>query len=238
MAVYLPPSMRKKHKQAGIVSKVVRLSKQVRLVKKRTDGELRVQDHAVAATTINGITTYASGALLYGDIAQGDGESDRNGEAIQPLKLTFRYRIIADPTAVSNTFRVIVVRTKVDAGAAPVLGAVLSQAAITNAFLSGYNDYNVKMKYNPKATGNIQILYDKIHEVELPLSGAGGVQQPTDRSRVHGKKSFDLSKTGLIKWSGTLGTAAQTLGGNIWLFVTNDNSTGTFQFTTQFFFSA
>lgn len=211
-----------------------KLKKDVSLLKKQR--EVHVQDNPVASAVINGVTTYASGALVYGAIAQGTGESDRIGESIQPLQLKLRMRFVGDTTAVQSTFRVLLVHSKNDAGTAPVLGDILSQDLTTTFHCSPYNDIQVRQKH--AKTGNYKVIYDKILYVNAPLSGAGGIQTPTSVTCKFLNVTKDLTKFPAMRYTNINGVAADTYSGHIWIFIVEDSAQSTAQFSAQLFYSA
>lgn len=86
-------------------------------------------------------------------VAQGDGENNRDGDAIALKYLTFKATLVPNSVATSDSFRIILFRWKGDTrGTAPAPGAVLQTPT------------NIDSTYNRDYRESLKVIYDRRYD--------------------------------------------------------------------------
>lgn len=144
----------------------------VRKLARFVNSEIKVKD-----TNITGSITSSGSVNKLCVISQGDGVSNREGNSVHPLNLSYRIFLIPNATPTQTAFRVIVFKGKGERGSSYTPIEILESTSMTS-FKSISNRYDSR------------ILYDKTYLLGNPSAGPV-VSYDCGVLRIGGHISFD-----------------------------------------------
>lgn len=152
---------------------ITKLERKVSKIEKATKADVHFVD---VAQTLTPGTTAAIGVLT--PVAQGDGESNRDGEAISLRHISYKATLVPNAASAADSARVICFKWKsATGGVAPGAAAILEVPT------------NIDSPYNRDYRESLQVLFDK----KIDVSNVNGTKHIKFNTMLHNSEATFIS---------------------------------------------